>query len=41
MFLNECDFKENLFFRVNNLLNTNFNKENKINRDLEWKLLNL
>jgi asparagine synthetase B (glutamine-hydrolysing) len=33
--------KKNLFFRVNKLLNTNFNKGSKISRDLEWKLLNL
>jgi len=33
--------KKNLFFRVNKLLNTNLNKESKINRELEWKLLNL
>ena len=30
-----------LFFRVNKLLNSNFSKENKLNRELEWKLLNL
>jgi len=33
--------KKNLFFRVNKLLNTNFSKESKLNRELEWKLLNL
>ena len=33
--------KKNLFFRVNKLLNTNFNKNSKITRELEWKLLNL
>ena len=33
--------KNNLFFRVNKLLSTNFNKNSEITRDLEWKLLNL
>lgn len=33
--------KKNLFFRVNKLLKTNFNKDSTITRQLEWKLLNL
>ena len=33
--------KNNLFFKVNKLLNTNFSKNTKVTRELEWKLLNL
>ena len=32
---------KNLFYRVNKLFNTNFGKDSKITRELEWKLLNL
>ena len=32
---------KNLFFRVNKLFNTDFNKDGKFTRELEWKLLNL
>ena len=32
---------KNLFLRTNYLLKTNFNKDSKITKELEWKLLNL
>jgi hypothetical protein len=32
---------KNSFFKVNNLLNTNFHRNKKITRELEWKLINL
>ena len=33
--------KKDLFFKVNKLLNTHFDQNTKITRELEWKLINL